>query len=244
MTKNFWAALERPIIALAPMAGVTDAAWRVICKNFGADVIYTEFASTEALIHGNLKTREMIAYEPVEQPVVCQLFGSDPKKFYQAAKIIQELGFAGIDINFGCPAYKVVKEGGGVSLMRNPSHCKEIVQATIEAVDIPVSIKIRSSISLKESAQTAREIAALPENQLTHKKITAQELVKELKELPIAAIMIHARSYERPFDGQPNLNAVKEVRAIYDGVLLANGGVYAPPDAKNLLAATGADGMT
>ena len=115
---NFWHSLKKPILCLAPMAGVTDRAFRPLCKRFGADVIFTEFASTDALIHGNVKTREMISYDPIEQPVVCQLFGNEPKKFQESAKILESVGFAGVDINFGCPAYKVVTHGGGVILIR------------------------------------------------------------------------------------------------------------------------------
>lgn len=241
--KNFWLELKKPILALAPMAGVTDAAFRLMCKHFGADVIYTEFASCDALIHGNQKTREMIAFEAVEQPVVCQLFGSDPKKFAVAAKILATLGFSGIDINFGCPAYKVVKEGGGVSLMRHPQLCREIIISTMKAVDLPVSIKIRAGISKQESKNTAREIMALSENSLRLNQVTALDLVKEISDLRVPAIMLHARSYEKPFDGQPNLEILKEVRKIYNGILLANGGIHRPADAAEMLKESDADGV-
>jgi tRNA-dihydrouridine synthase B len=223
---TFWKNLKKPILALAPMAGVTDRAFRPLVKRFGADVIFTEFASTKALIHGNERTREMIAYESSEQPVVCQLFGNDPNDFSKAAKILESLGFAGVDINFGCPAYKVVTHGGGVAMMREPKRCAEVVAATCDAVSIPVSVKIRSSIKT-EDGETK----------------TAIDLVRELMGIPIASLMIHGRSYEKPFDGEPDVDMITAVRAIYDGILIANGGIHTPEDAKKMLDETGADGL-
>ena len=151
--ENFWEKLHKPILALAPMAGVTDIAFRQMCKHFGADVIYTEFASTDALVYKSKKTLEMIKFENSEKPVVVQIFGNKPEMFQQAGKILEDLGFDGIDINFGCPAYKVVRHGGGVSLMKEPTRCAELVQALTEAVSIPVSIKIRASIKKNSSAK-------------------------------------------------------------------------------------------
>ncbi len=230
---NFWAELKKPIIALAPMAGVTDAAFRLVCKDFGADVIYTEFASTNALVHGNEATRKMIAFDPGEQPVVCQIFGSDPEMYGKAAGILEEMGFAGVDINFGCPAYKVVAHGGGVSLMRDPKRCAELVQAACEGVkSIPVSIKIRASIC-KENCDRKD-----PANH-----VTALDLVDAIKHLSVAAVMIHGRSYEKPFDGETNTDVIRQVKRAFKGIVIANGGIYTPEDAKRMLDETGADGV-
>lgn len=244
---NFWHTLKKPIIALAPMAGVTDMPFRQMCKRYGADVIYTEFASVDALCHGNAKTREMITFEPSEQPVVCQIFGSKPELFYKAAKILEEMGFSGVDINFGCPAYKVVKSGGGVRLMRHLSLCQELVQAACEGTRLPVSIKIRASIKketkVKDKLEQPMVEPELDNFECQLDKITALDLVNKIKHLPVAAIMLHARSYEQPFDGQPDLEMVKLVRNIWPGILLANGGIYSPEKAKEVLAATGADGV-
>lgn len=251
--KNFWATLPKPILALAPMAGVTDIAFRQMCKQFGADVIFTEFASADALIYESKKTFDMIRFDEEERPVVVQIFGNKPSHLAQAAKICEELGFDGIDINFGCPAYKVVKHGGGVSLMRNPVLCRELVQATIEAVQIPVSIKIRSSIS-RETAKTqktrnnfvpdlsgADSAYCLPDSNVD--SVTAIEFMENLKGLDIAATMIHARSYEKPFDGYPQVEIVQALRNVYDGILIHNGGVYTPKIAQELLEKTQADGL-
>lgn len=233
MNKNFWTTLPKPIVALAPMAGVTDAAFRIVCKEFGADVIYTEFASSNALVHDSQRTFEMIKFDERERPVVCQIFGNDPEMFMKASRQLERMGFDGVDINFGCPAYKVVKHGGGVSLMRTPALCRELVQAACEgAKHIPVSIKIRSSIC-KEGCDKRD-----PANH-----VTALDLINLIQDLPVAAIMIHGRSYELPFDGEPNVSMIKQVKHAFKGVTIANGGIHTPEDAKRILDETGADGV-
>lgn len=242
---SFWTQLTKPIVALAPMAGVTDTAFRQLCKLHGADVIYTEFVSVDALVHENKKTRDLLAFAPTEQPVVAQIFGRKPELFHRAAGILAEMGFSGIDINFGCPAYKVVKSGGGVKLMRNLSLCHELTQAACEGSSLPISIKIRASI--KRDKDTRDKIEGT-ETQLDGYEsnldvVSALDLVQKIKNLPIAAIMLHARSYEQPFDGEPDIAMLQEVRKIWLGVLLANGGVYSPEKAKELLQASGADGV-
>lgn len=258
---NFWQKLTKPILALAPMAGVTDIAFRQMCKRFGADVIFTEFASTDALIYKSKKTLAMIKFSDSERPVVVQIFGKDPVNFAKAGKILEELGYNGIDINFGCPAYKVVRHGGGVSLMKNPKLCAELVQALTESVKIPVSIKIRASIKKDASAKKIKRTPppsppklgggikggyldptdSGPDEDLD--EVTALDLVNTIKHLPVASLMIHARSYERPFDGEPNIAIVKEVRKIWDKILIYNGGVYTPETAKKMLDETKADGV-
>jgi len=247
--QNFWSKLPRPILALAPMAGVNDSAFRQMCKIFGADVIYTEFASANALVYDNKKTREMLSFAATEQPVVCQIFGRDPAIFAKTVKILEAMGFAGIDINFGCPAYKVVKTGGGVSLMRNLNLCRELVQAASENTSLPISIKIRASI--KHNQSTKDKIDDLSEASLAQADtclsnsdtVTALDLVNKIKDLRIGAIMIHARTFEQPFDGEPNLDVIKQVRKVWPGILLANGGIYTPEKAKEILQDTGADGV-
>lgn len=242
--KNFWDDLLKPILALAPMAGVTDTAFRQMCKRFDADVIYTEFASANALVYDNKKTRGLIAYAPEEQPVVCQIFGRDPEMFFKSVKILEEMGFAGADINFGCPAYKVVKHGGGVRLMRNPKLCAEIVQAACEGSGLPVSIKIRASIKAGQDTKDKIEgDEELDTYECALDVVTALDLVEAIKHLPAQAIMIHARSFEQPFDGEPNVNIISAVRKIWPRTLIANGGIYTPEKAKEILEQTQADGV-
>jgi len=245
--KNFWQQLNKPLLALAPMAGVTDTPFRQMCKDYGADVIYTEFVSVDALCHGNAATRELIAFALAEQPVVCQLFGRTPELFFKAAKILEEMGFSGVDLNFGCPAYKVVKSGGGVKLMRNLALVREIVQAAAEGSALPVSIKLRASIKrradTKDKVEDKAAEAELDKYECELDSVTALDLVQKVKDLPVAAIMLHARSYEQPFDGEPDVDMVKEVRKLWPGILLANGGIYSPEKAKEILDETSADGV-
>jgi tRNA-dihydrouridine synthase B len=230
--ENFWEKLPKPILALAPMAGVTDSAFRQMCKLGGADVLYTEFVSTDAIVYESKKTFAMLKFQPGEQPVVCQIFGKNPEHYYKAVKVLAELGFAGIDINFGCPATKVVKHGGGVTLMRNLPLVWELVQAACEGSSVPISVKIRASIR-KDGCKTDE-----PKNQ-----VSALDLVEKIKGLPVAAVMIHGRSFEQFFDGVPNTEVITKVKQVFPGIVLANGGVYSPEAAKELLDQTGADGV-
>ena len=240
---NFWTTLPKPIIALAPMAGVCDSAFRQICRAHGADVIYTEFLSADALIHGNLKTREMLKFNPAEKPIVCQIFGKNPESIARAAKIVEAEGYDGLDLNFGCPAYKVVKSGGGVSLMRNLNKVYDVIAATQTAVQIPVSIKIRARIGREARIRDMILCRDAEDEKLENEgEVTALDLLEKIQDLNVPAIMLHARSYEQPFDGVPDLDMVSAVRQIYKGILLTNGGIYTPQEAKRQLDATGADG--
>lgn len=225
--KNFWLKLKKPILALAPMAGITDSAFRQMCKLGGADVLYTEFVSTDAIVYESKKTFEMLKFSKKEKPVVVQIFGKNPEHYFKSVKVLSELGYDGVDINFGCPAYKVVKSGGGVKLMLNLDLAKELVQAACEASQIPVSIKVRASIEDKE----------------TKIRTTALDLVEKIMGLPVAAIMVHGRSFEKPFDGDLDINSIIQVKKAFSAVVLANGGVYTAEDGKTLLAQTGADGL-
>ncbi|MEK7125540.1 MAG: tRNA-dihydrouridine synthase [Patescibacteria group bacterium] len=241
---NFWLNLPKPIIALAPMAGVCDSPFRQICRAHGADVIYTEFLSADALVHGNLKTREMLKFNQSEKPIVCQIFGKNPESIALAAKIVAAEGYDGLDLNFGCPAYKVVKNGGGVSLMRNLNKVYDVIAATQAAVQIPVSIKIRARIGSHARIRDMIEERDAEDDKLeTTGEVTALDLLKKIADLNVPAIMLHARSYEQPFDGVPDLAMVKKVREIYKGILLTNGGIYTPEEAQRQLDETGADGV-
>ena len=124
--KNFWNKIKKPIYALAPLAGITDSAFRQTCKSFGADVMYSEMISATALFYMDAKTIELMKFDEVERPYVVQLFGSNPTHFVKATEIVSaKIKPDGIDINFGCPVAKVIKQGAGIALFENSKKSKE-----------------------------------------------------------------------------------------------------------------------
>ncbi len=222
---TFWQKLKKPILALAPIAGVTDSAFRRLCREQGADVVYTEMISADGLFYDSKKTLAFLKFDQKEKPVVAQLFGKRPETFAKAAKFCEQAGFSGVDINFGCPARKVVARGGGVTLMRDLDCCRKIIEAVLAGTKLPVSVKLRTSI-LKGS-----------------RKVTAVDFIKKMKDLPLAAVMVHGRSYETPFDGKIDYVIIKKVKQIFKGVVLGNGGIKTPEDASLMLKKTGGDGV-
>jgi len=225
---NFWDKLKKPILALSPMCGVTDLPFRTICHNYGADVVYSEMIMVQALAHKGKKTLEMAKISDDERPVIIQLGGNDPELFYQAAKIVaEEIRPDGIDINFGCPAKKVAGHGSGVSLLRDLEKSYQIIQATIEGSKLPVSLKTRTQIKSSDKSKIHY----------------SWELIDKVKDLPIAALMIHGRSFEAPWIEEVDYNYIKEIRSHFKGILIANGGIDSPAKAKEVLELTGADGV-
>lgn len=226
----FWNEIKTPILALAPMAGITDSAFRQVCRYYGADVAYTEMVSADGLFYDSKKTLDFLKFKQKERPIVVQLFGKHPEKFTRAAQLCQQAGFDGIDINFGCPAKKVAGHGGGVTLMRDLPKCREIIEAVLAGTKLPVSVKLRSSINNDSG------------------KITALDFLKFMKELPLAAVMIHGRSYEKPFEGDPDYAMVKKCAKYQrqinpECVMIGNGGIKKPEDAKKMLELADADGV-
>jgi len=219
--KNFWRKLKLPILALAPMAGVTDSAFRQICREQGADVVYTEMVSADGLFYDSKKTLELLKFSKEEKPVVIQLFGKNPDTFTKAAQIAQKVGFDGIDINFGCPAKKVVAHGGGVTLMRDLENCHRIIEAVVAGTSLPISVKIRAGID----------------------KVTAIDFVSKVKGLPISALMIHGRCFQNPFTGPIDFEMISKVKNEFKGIVIGNGGINTPEDAKEMVGNTGVDGL-
>jgi tRNA-dihydrouridine synthase B len=233
MSKNFWADLKRPILALAPMEGVTDSAFRQLCREAGADVVYTEFISSDAIAHDAKSAFAKMAYDPAEQPVVCQIFGHDVEAFAKAAAEVERRGFSGLDINFGCPAKKVVRHGSGVALLRDPQYAHRLIEAALERISIPLSLKVRTSIRKER-----REVQpGCPD------RYTALDLLEAVQDLPLAAIMVHGRSYEGGFSGEVDTEMIRAMKARFKGFVLANGGIVTPERVKTILEETGADGV-
>ena len=235
---NFWKKINKPILALAPMAGYTNSAFRQICRAYGADVVYSEMASATALSFEGKKTLEFLKFNKNERPYVVQIFGNDPKYFQNAAKVITEkIKPDGIDINMGCPAKKVFSNGSGAALMGDIEKAREIIKETLKGTDLPVSIKIRAKVG----------------------NVTAYKFIKKLNDLPISAIMIHGRSLSQGFAGDINYLQIKKVKLLYKKeaklpigslascvgvpVILANGGINTPKDAVKMFEKTGADGI-
>lgn len=225
--ENFWQKLKKPIIALAPMAGITNAPFRQICKSFGADAVYSEMASASAIFYNKKKTIGILRFNGgKESPYVAQLFGDKPEHFLFAAKVIaKQIRPDGIDINFGCPARKIIACGSGAALMDNVKLAREIIRAVQEGIGgkIPVSIKIRAGV----------------------KKITALDFIKKISDLPISAIMVHGRTLEQGFAGKIDYDMIKNIKKEVGGkiIVLANGGILKPEDASKMLKETGADGV-
>ena len=206
------------------MSGVTDKPYRLIMKRFASDILFPEFVSIDAIHHCPTgKTARLLDYDANEHPIIAQLFGSKPDYFFAAAKHIKQLGFDGVDINFGCPAPKVARSGGGCSLLRDLGLCKEIIQAVLAAVgsEFPVSVKTRKS----------------------YKTTHVRDFCNVISELPLSAITIHGRPFEKPYEGQADLDCIKEAKSLVPFLVIASGNGHTPEAAKATLDYTGCDGI-
>lgn len=219
---NFWVKLSRPFTVLAPLAGATDSAFRQICRSYQADVVVSEMASVAALAHNPEKTLKMLAFQASERPYVVQLFGSDPQQFALAARLIsQEIKPDGLDINFGCPVAKIIKQGAGAALGADLSKSRTIIEAVINNTNYPVSIKLRA----------------------LNQGIRASQFVANLVDLPIAAVAVHGRSLSAGFSGPADPLAIADCRPYVSGCLIANGGIIDLSSAQTMLRASLADGL-
>ncbi|MCX6785581.1 MAG: tRNA-dihydrouridine synthase [Candidatus Komeilibacteria bacterium] len=227
--ENFWLKLKKPILALAPMCGVTDLPFRTICHNLGADVVYTEMIMVQALSRKGKQVMDLAKISDQERPVVLQLGGNDPELFYKAAKVgAEEIQPDGLDINFGCPAKKVAGHGSGAALLRDLEKSYQIVQAVIEgAGGLPVSLKTRTQIKSSDKAKVHY----------------SWELLDKIKDLPVSAVMVHGRSFEAPWVEEVDYEYIKSMRNHFKGILLANGGINSSEKAKEVLELTNADGL-
>lgn len=223
MSKNFWSNLDKPILALAPLAGFTDSAYRQIASRFGAQVVYSEMVSATALFYNSAETIGLMDFDPKqEKNYIIQLFGSEPGHFAKAATIItQKIKPAGIDLNCGCPVKKVLKQGAGASLMFDIKKTRRIIQTILDNTNLPVSIKIRAGAG----------------------KVDALKFLDKLSDLDIKAAMIHGRTLAGGFSGPVDLKLIKEARQHFSGIILANGGINSPVDIKFVLQETQADGV-
>ncbi|MEQ1849759.1 MAG: tRNA-dihydrouridine synthase [Candidatus Peribacteraceae bacterium] len=211
-----WNTARRPMVALAPMAGVTDGSYRQIIKMVAPEtIVYTEFLSTDAISFGSEKTIKMMEFDPqIERPFIVQVFGSDPKKFIESCKVIEQTGADGIDINMGCPAAKIVSSCYGSALLRHPGLAAELVAAAVSAVRIPVSVKTRLGWE------------------------SPDELIpfcKGLEAAGAAALAIHGRTYKQKFTGTANWEPIYALKKELKIPVLGNGDIGSPEDAAKKL---------
>lgn len=211
-------------VFLAPMAGTSDLPYRVICKEMGAGLVYSEMVSAKAISYNNKKTEDLMEISPKERPISMQLFGSEPQLMADMAVRVQNTFKPDIiDVNMGCPVPKVVNNGEGSALMKNPKLVGEIVKAMSSALDIPLTIKIRKGFD--DDSVNATQIA-----------IIAQEN-------GAAAVGVHGRTRQQYYQGEADWSIIKAVKEVVDIPVIGNGDIFAPEDAKAMLEETGCDGV-
>ncbi|MCF6239043.1 MAG: tRNA dihydrouridine synthase DusB [Candidatus Marinimicrobia bacterium] len=209
---------------LAPMAGVTGHPFRVLCKEQGAGVVYTEFVSANGIIRENRKTLDMMKFTETERPIGVQIFGESPEVLAQSAKYIEETVKPDIiDLNFGCPVPKVTKRGGGSAILKDLPLMDEVAQAVVEAVSIPVTAKIRSGWN--------------------NGCIVAPVAAAALQDAGIAALTLHPRTTKQLYTGEADWSLITETRKAISIPLIGNGDIRSAQDAKRMMDETGCDAV-
>ena len=210
-------------IFLAPMAGIADRAFRELCINYGAGYTVTEMVSSKGLTMGDKKSKELLTLGEIENPAGAQIFGDNPEIMAQAAQKCLEFHPDIIDINMGCPAPKIAMNGGGASLMKNPKLAGEIVKAVSEAVDIPVTVKIRKGWD--------------------DESITAVELAQIAEKNGASAITVHGRTRMQMYSGKVDCDIIAKVKKAVDIPVIANGDITDEQSAAIMLEKTNADAI-
>ncbi len=214
--------LNNPFI-LAPMAGVCDLPFRLLCKEKGAAMVCTEMVSAKAIYYNNKNTKELLTIDKNEGPVSLQLFGSEPKLMAEMAKRIEEIPFDILDFNMGCPVPKVVNNGEGSALMKNPVLAGHIIEAMANAISKPVTVKIRAGFDAEH--------------------INAVEIAKIAENSGASAITVHARTREQYYSGKADREIIRLVKEAVTIPVIGNGDIDCYESAKHMLEYTGCDGV-
>ena len=212
-------------IVLAPMAGISNSAYRKICKEMGAGLVFAEMVSDKAIVYNNKKTIDMLYMEDSERPIAQQIFGTDVDSFVEAAKYIEKnMKPDIIDINMGCPVPKVaVRAQAGSALLKNPNKVYEVVKAVVDSVSVPVTVKIRSGWDSNH--------------------INAVEVAKMIEKAGASAITVHPRTRSQGYSGKADWNIIKEVKENVSIPVIGNGDIKTSSDAKRMIEETGCDAI-
>lgn len=212
-------------VVLAPMAGISNTAYRQIIKEMGAGLIFAEMVSDKALVYGSEKTFDLLKMSDMERPIAQQIFGSDVDSFVKAAKLVEDKMHPDIiDINMGCPVPKVaIKSQAGSALLKNPDKIKEIVSAVVKAVSVPVTVKIRSGWDANS--------------------VNAVEVAKVIEEAGASAITVHGRTKAQGYSGNADWNIIKQVKEMVSIPVIGNGDITSAEKAKEMLDFTGCDAV-
>jgi tRNA-dihydrouridine synthase B len=207
---------------LAPMAGITDSAFRILCRRYGAALVYSEMISAEALSRGHPKTEKMVRFREAERPITVQLFGTRPEAFVKSVAYLEEkIRPDYFDLNFGCPAPKIVKNGGGSALLKYPEKIAAIAVAAVNASTRPVLAKIRSGWEV--GSENALDVAKL------------------LEDCGIAAIAVHGRTRSQMFSGKADWKIIANIKRSVNIPVIGNGDITCGEDARRMIAETGCD---
>ena len=210
-------------LILAPMAGVTDLPFRLLCKEQGCGILYSEMVSAKALHYNNANTNELLRMEPQEAPMALQLFGSEPEIMAEAVEKINDMPFAFFDVNMGCPVPKVVNNKEGSALMNNPKLAADIISAMVKVSKKPVTVKIRKGFKATDA--------------------NAPEFAKALEAAGAAAIAVHGRTREQYYSGTADWDIIRRVKESVSIPVIGNGDIKSEQDAVRMLEETGCDGL-